>query len=393
MQDMEKLQLFAVAGDPISHSLSPKMMNRAMKITDFHGHYMCLAADSVDDIFSVMEFLEMSGCNITAPFKTSVSEKLDQFDTRVQKTGSANLVVRQGDEWVGFNTDVNGICQSLKEYKGDFQACPVLIIGYGGAAYAAAYACQMMEMEKYVTGIDVEKIAEFSGKTGCIPIDIEEIQQAVDGADVIISTIPKNTHLLNQVTFGEQQIVLDCSYSNAGLESKVTSRNAFYISGKRWLLYQGCPSYKMFTNLDAPFEEMAQAVQEEVAPPKIFSIVATSERLLHTVTAHLTGFEHGVIMNLTEDACSCRKLRKRIRKAKQSYAIVIATTDMLEKSDYYDFIKDETFCFFLVSGKEEEKEKTLQHIHVVDVLAPTVAKTGAQVGGRIKKEIENICPL
>jgi len=393
MQDMEKLQLFAVAGDPISHSLSPKMMNRAMKVNDFHGHYMCLAADSVDDIFSVMEFLEMSGCNITAPFKTSVSEKLDQFDARVQKIGSANLVVRQGDEWVGFNTDVNGICQSLKEYKGDFQACPVLIIGYGGAAYAAAYACQMMEMEKYVTGIDVEKIAEFSGKTGCIPIDIEEIQQAVDGADVIISTIPKNTHLLNQVTFGEQQIVLDCSYSNAGLESKVTSRNAFYISGKRWLLYQGCPSYKMFTNLDAPFEEMAQAVQEEVAPPKIFSIVATSERLLHTVTAHLTGFEHGVIMDLTEDACSCRKLKKRIRKAKQSYVIVMATTDMLEKSDYYDFIKDETFCFFLVSGKEGEKEKNLQHIRAVDVLVPTAAKTGAQVGGRIKKEIENICPL
>jgi shikimate dehydrogenase len=393
MKDTENLQLFAVAGLPISHSLSPKMMNRAMKVNDFHGYYMYLAADSVDEILSVMTFLEMSGCNITAPFKMSVLEKIDNYDTRVQQTGSVNLIVWQGDEWVGFNTDVNGVYQSLKEYKSDFQACSVLIIGYGGAAHAAAYACKMMEMQKCVTGNDPEKAAEFANKTGCIPIDIEKIQKAVDQSDVIISTIPKNTQLLNQVTFGEQQIVLDCDYSNTGLENKVVSRNAFYISGKKWLLYQGCPAYKIFTSYDAPVEEMEQAVQEENTPPKIFSIIAVSEGLLQTVTAHLTGFEHGVFMDLTEDACLCRKLKKRIRKAKQSYAIVMATTEHLEDDDYHDFIKNETFCFFLVSGKEKEKEKTLQNIRAVDVLVPTEMKTGAQIGGRIKKEIENICTL
>ena len=391
MQDTEKLQLFAVAGDPISHSLSPKMMNRAMKVNNFHGHYMYLAADSVDDVLAMMTFLEMSGCNITAPFKMSVLEKIDNYDARVQQTGSVNLIMRQGDEWIGFNTDVNGVYQSLMEYKTDFQACSVLIIGYGGAAHAAAYACKMMEMQKYVTGKDAEKLAKFSEKTGCIPVDIENIQYYVDRSDVIISTIPNNALLLNQVTFGEQQIVLDCSYSNTGLENKVTSRNAFYISGKKWLLYQGCPSYKMLTSHDAPVEEMAQALQEENTLPKVFSIIAASESLLHTVTAHLTGFEHGIFVDLTEDTCSCRKLKKRIRKLhKQSYMIVLATTNELENADYYDFIKDETFCFFLASGKEKEKEKTLQNIQVVDVLVPA-ERTGAQVGGRIKKEIENIC--
>jgi len=179
------------------------------------------------------------------------------------------------------------------------------------------------------------------------------------------------------------------------LESKVTSRNAFYISGKKWLLYQGIPAYKKFTSLnDVPFKEMKQAVWEENAPPKIFSIIAASEALLQTAKAHLTGFEHGILMDVAEDPCSCRKLKKRIRKAhKQSYVIVMATTNELEKADFYDFIKNETFCFFLVSGKEAEKEKTLKHIRAVDVLVPVAMKTGAQVGGRIKKEIENIRPL
>jgi shikimate 5-dehydrogenase len=341
-----------------------------------------------------MNFLDMSGCNITAPFKTSMLEKIDNYDARVQQIGSVNLIIRKGDEWVGFNTDVNGVYQSLNEHKVDFRACSVLIIGYGGAARAAAYACKMMEMAKSVTGKDLEKVAKFAEKTGCISVDIENIQEAVDHADVIISTIPKNLLLSNQVTFGEQQIVLDCSYSNAGLESKVVSRNAFYISGKKWLLYQGCPAYKMLTSHDAPIEEMARALQEEVPPPNVFSIIAASESLLQTTKAHLTGFENAVFTDMTEDACSCRRLRKRIRKLpKQSYMIVLATTAQLEKTDYYNFIKDETFCFFLVSGKEKEKEKTLKNIRAVDVLVPAEAKTGAQLGGRIKKEIENICPL
>jgi len=179
------------------------------------------------------------------------------------------------------------------------------------------------------------------------------------------------------------------------LESKVTSRNAFYISGKKWLLYQGIPAYKKFTSLnDVPFKEMEQAVWEENTPPKIFSIIAVSEGLLQTTKAHLAGFEHGAFMDITENGWSCRKLKKRIRKTdKQLYAIVMATTNELEKADFYDFIKDETFCFFLVSGKETEKEKTLKHIRAVDVLVPVAMKTGAQVGGRIKKEIENIRPL
>jgi len=390
-QDTEKLQLYVVAGDPISHSLSPKMMNRAMEAGDFHGYYLYLAADSVDEVLDIMKFLEMSGCNVTSPFKTFVPEKINKFDTRVQQTGSANLIVRQGEDWVGFNTDVNGVYQSLAEYNSDFQARSVLIIGYGGAAYAAAYACRMMQMQQYVTGKKTEKLAEFAEKTGCITVDIEEIQKAVDNMDVIISTIPNNTLLLNQVTFGEQQIVLDCSYSNTALENKATSRNAFYISGKRWLLYQGCPSYKMFTGKDAPVEVMNRTLQEENTPPKVLSIISSSEGLLHTATAHLTGFENAALFDLTEDSCSCRKLKKRIRKAdKKSYVIVMATTETLEKDGFYDFIKDETFCFFLVSGKEKEKETTLQNIRAVDVLLPAEMKTGAQIAGRIKKEIANI---
>ena len=387
----EKPQLFAVAGNPISHSLSPKMMNKAMKLDDFYGYYLYLAADSVDEVLGIMTFLDMSGCNITAPFKTSALAKINKFDARVQQTGSVNLIIRENGEWIGFNTDVNGVYQSLMEYKTDFQATSVLIIGYGGAAYAAAYACRMMQMQEFVTGKDPEKLVKFSEKTGCIPVDMEDIQKTVDSSDIIISTIPNNTLLLNQVTFGEQQIVLDCSYSNTNLESKVISRNAFYISGKRWLLYQGCPSYKMLTGCDAPVEEMEKTIGEENPSPNVFSIIAASEGVLHTATAHLTGLEHAVFIDLTEDFCSCRKLKKRIRKAhKNAYVIVMATVTELEKGDFYNFIKDDTFCFFMVSCKEKERDITLQYIRAVDILLPIEMKTGAQIAGRIKKEIENI---
>lgn len=388
----EKTKLFAVAGNPISHSLSPEMMNEAMEATKTEGYYMRIAADSAKEIVGVMKHLGMSGCNITAPFKESIVRELDLYDARVQQIGCSNVVVYKEGRFVGYNTDVNGIFQSLSEFNMDFQARTALIVGYGGAARAAAYTCRMMQMQTYATGKDIQKLEDFAQKTGCIPVEFEKIQEVIDNADVIISTIPREAVLLHRVTFSEQQILLDCSYQNPELEQKVTSRNAFYVDGRRWLLYQGCPSFKIFTDKEAPADTMNQAIREEYEKPDVIALVAASESTLNTISAHLVDFDKCEFIDFAEDAkLSLRKLRKRIKKTNaKTVAVALIAADELRDDDVYDFVSGETFAFWLAGEADLKKDTASLLAQASEVILPIEGKAGAQIASRLKAEIENV---
>ncbi|MDR0364117.1 MAG: hypothetical protein LBH92_03760 [Bacteroidales bacterium] len=391
MQHSEKVEIFAVAGNPISHSLSPQMMNEAMGATKINGYYTRISAGTPEEIIHVMKNLRIKGCNITAPFKENIVRYLDLYDSRVQQTGCSNLILLKDDQFVGYNTDVNGIFQSLDEIEIDFLGQSALIVGYGGAARAAAYTLKMMHMQTYVTGKNPIKVEEFAQKTGCIPVDFENIQQAIDNAAIIISTIPKEAVLLHKATFFEQQVVLDCSYNNPTLEQKVTSRNGYYIDGKRWLLYQGAPSFKIFTDKDAPAETMFNALKKKAETPSVISVISSSENILGTISAHLIDFKECAFIDFAEDAkSSVRKLRKRLKKTESLIHVALILLDEMQYKDLYEFVSEETFSFWLFNDADLKKKFAPDIAEIIDVIFPTDGKTGAHIANHIRMEIKNM---
>lgn len=134
-------QLAILMGDPVGHSKSPVIMTAAAKAAGLDLIYVacrvreCDLAQAVDAIHA----LDMLGANVTIPHKQRVMEFLDDLTAAARAVGAVNTIFRDAeDRLIGDNTDIAGFTAPIRE-RGLASA---LVLGTGGAARAAAWACQ-----------------------------------------------------------------------------------------------------------------------------------------------------------------------------------------------------------------------------------------------------------
>lgn len=130
--------LFAVLGNPVSHSLSPVMHNRAFSDIGFNGVYLALRVQDIGVAVSGVRALDIKGASITIPHKVSVMEFLDQLDDTAQRIGAVNTIDNRQGILIGYNSDSIGAIKALTE-KTTIKKKDVLIIGAGGAARAIGF--------------------------------------------------------------------------------------------------------------------------------------------------------------------------------------------------------------------------------------------------------------
>lgn len=130
-------QVFALLGQPVRHSLSPRIYNHWFQAHDIDAVYVALEIDRLD-----LGSLPLAGVNLTVPFKSDAVAQLDTPSQRVQQLGAANTVVLRDGQSFGYNTDVYGFTSALKRDLGaEIQGRRVVILGAGGAARAVASGC------------------------------------------------------------------------------------------------------------------------------------------------------------------------------------------------------------------------------------------------------------
>jgi shikimate dehydrogenase len=110
---MTNTKLFAVTGNPILHSKSPSMFNNAFKKMGIDATYFRLAADSAEQAITIFKQLQLSGMNVTAPFKEDIMQYLDDVSEEAQMIGGVNTIVNEDGELVGYNTDHYGVANSI----------------------------------------------------------------------------------------------------------------------------------------------------------------------------------------------------------------------------------------------------------------------------------------
>lgn len=136
-------------GYPVSHSLSPKIQNAALKFFSLEGDYSLFPIHPDDkqglkDLLVCVRSGEITGLNVTIPHKQNVMELLDELTLTAKAIGAVNVIYRREDKLVGDNTDAPGFLADLKKFvnretrkQGDRNA---LILGAGGSARAVIYA-------------------------------------------------------------------------------------------------------------------------------------------------------------------------------------------------------------------------------------------------------------
>jgi shikimate dehydrogenase len=129
----------AVVGDPVRHSLSPRIHNAWMRTAGLDAVYVALhlrperAQEDLAGLFRA----GILGLNVTVPYKLVALKAAYEASASARRIGAANTLVRSGAGWAAHNTDVDGFEFALEQLAPtDIASGPVLVLGAGGAARA-----------------------------------------------------------------------------------------------------------------------------------------------------------------------------------------------------------------------------------------------------------------
>ena len=115
------MKKFLVIGNPIDHSLSPKLHNYWIKNNNIKAIYdkQKLNENDLENIISQLRRKKINGINVTVPFKKAVIPYMDKLTIESENTQSVNTIYLENDKIIGNNTDINGFELSIKRSKFD----------------------------------------------------------------------------------------------------------------------------------------------------------------------------------------------------------------------------------------------------------------------------------
>ena len=241
---MQENQLnFAVAGNPVSHSLSPLLFSDFAKQLDKDYCYSRILARNVNDIIEVVDAFNIKGLNITSPFKKDILQFVDDKNEEVIELEAANAIVFN-KKTIAYNSDIAGVANSLKKYINKGQNATVL--GAGGAAKAAVFALKTLGVNDiFIANRTAVKAKDIADQFQINQILFNDIGNKY--FDIIINTIPVLNDAMINLKINDNSIVFDANYKNKPLKELAINKKAVYIDGLEWLIEQGKESYFRMT--------------------------------------------------------------------------------------------------------------------------------------------------
>ncbi len=236
------MKLFAVTGNPILFSRSPNIFNPIFRNKNIDAKYLRLAAQSAKEAIDLFKELGLSGMNVTAPFKIDIIDYLDQVDDIANEIGSVNTIKIEAGQLVGYNTDYQGIVNSIKKIKDQ----KVLLIGAGGAGQAVAYSITKQGGKLTIYNRTTEKARLLAQKYNAETCSLNHLQKATEEADIIINTLSSRKKVLEDNWLKSHQTIFDANYQNSVYKDTAKQLNINYISGETWLKNQAITAFKLF---------------------------------------------------------------------------------------------------------------------------------------------------
>tara|TARA_B110000014_G_scaffold175091_1_gene125115 strand:- start:250 stop:1044 length:795 start_codon:yes stop_codon:yes gene_type:complete len=159
------MKKYLVVGNPIEHSLSPKLHSHWIKENNIKAIYEKRKLDEKDikGIISDVKNEKIHGVNVTIPFKKSVIPYLDELSPFANEAQSVNTIFKKGNKIIGGNTDIGGFEKSLKNIHYDVKNKKAFILGAGGVAPSIILALKKLGASKiYLSNRTKEKADKLS---------------------------------------------------------------------------------------------------------------------------------------------------------------------------------------------------------------------------------------
>ena len=155
------MKIFAVFGNPVSHSISPRLHNAALGELGLSREALYTRYELEDGSRLISKFkeLKLSGANVTVPHKEAALAQCDVAEETAIKIGSVNTLVFRGGKIYGYNTDAPGFLRAIEDFG---QINSALVLGAGGTARAVAYALKSCGARVCVLNRSEERLANFA---------------------------------------------------------------------------------------------------------------------------------------------------------------------------------------------------------------------------------------
>ena len=157
-----KTKKYLVIGNPVQHSLSPKLHNYWLKKNNIEATYdkIKLEESQIKNFIEEIRQQNINGCNVTVPFKKTVIPFLDKLSFEAEQTQSVNTIVFENGNLVGHNTDIAGFTRAIKDLKFNLMGKKVLILGAGGVVPSIIFALNKMQVSEIIVSNRTRKKAE-----------------------------------------------------------------------------------------------------------------------------------------------------------------------------------------------------------------------------------------
>jgi len=263
----KNVRIFGVIGDPIGHSISPAVHNRAFQARRIDAVYLpfLVHPTQLKDFFTAAAKLPISGFSVTIPHKQKVLRYLDIIDPLARRIGAVNTVWRKGGKWRGSNTDAEGVTGPLSK-KLRVNRATILLAGNGGAARGAAFALSDAGAKLSIVGRNPDRVRALAKACDAVALTREQAEEG--HFDALVHATPLGMWPHVDQCFFERRIpadvVFDMVYNplETLLIKRAREENKEVVPGIQMFVEQAARQFEIWTEDASPRSIMEKAALE-----------------------------------------------------------------------------------------------------------------------------------
>lgn len=253
--------LYGIVGNPVMHSLSPRLHNGAYRALGVPALYVPFHVESFGDFW--LDIVEeesldqldfpLRGLSVTSPYKELALACSGVSSPRAQHVAAANTLVRDADGvWEAETTDPDGVSLLLQALGVKTQGCKAAVVGCGGAGRASAYGLQLAGFAVTLVNRGIAR-GERAAQEMLLPF-VPLADMDPGDYDVLVHATALGHHDGDDLPFDlgalrKDATVIDLVYGArpTRLIQELRERGIQAAGGRRVLLYQALEQFRLLT--------------------------------------------------------------------------------------------------------------------------------------------------
>ena len=251
------MKKYLVIGNPINHSLSPKLHNYWIKQNRLDAIYekKKLNNNDLEELILNVKKGNINGANVTVPFKNAIIPYLDELSNEAKKTRSVNTVYLKDKKVIGHNTDIEGFEKAIKNIDFNLKNKKIFILGAGGVVPSIIYALIKMGSSEIMISNRTEKKAD---EVKNIFNNIKIIRWGeIPNFDVVINATSLGLNKDDKINLdftktGKKKLFYDLIYNPNETNFLKTGKQLgnIFENGKLMFVYQAFLAFKLWHDVE-----------------------------------------------------------------------------------------------------------------------------------------------